>query len=131
LYIKPLLEREVVRFLAVGSATVFVDLVCYFALVNLGYNTHLSKGVSFSAGAIFAYFANSGYTFQGSKKRISNFFIFCWLYLSTLVINIVTNEMILESMDRTNISFVFAFIIATMLSTVLNFIGMKYYVFRE
>ena len=130
-YIKLLLEREVMRFLIVGSTTVLVDLVCYFVLVNLDYDTHLSKGISFSAGTVFAYFANSSYTFQGSKRSSLNFFIFCLLYLSTLVVNIVTNEIVLESMNRTNISFVFAFILATMLSAILNFIGMKYYVFQK
>jgi|GEM_PF-461043 putative flippase GtrA len=130
-YIKPFLEHEAIRFLIVGGATVFVDLVCYFVLVSLDYDTHLSKGISFSAGTIFAYFANSNYTFQGSKGNSFIFFIFCLLYLSTLVINIVTNEIVLESMGRTNISFVFAFVIATMLSAILNFIGMKYYVFQK
>ena len=130
-YIKLLLEREVMRFLIVGSATVLVDLVCYFVLINLDYDTHLSKGISFSAGTIFAYFANSNYTFQGSKGNSFIFFIFCLLYLSTLVINIVTNEIVLESMGRTDISFVFAFFLATTLSAILNFIGMKYYVFQK
>jgi putative flippase GtrA len=130
-YIKLLLEREVMRFLIVGSTTVLVDLICYFVLVNLDYDTHLSKGISFSAGTVFAYFANSSYTFQGSKRSSLNFFIFCLLYLSTLVVNIVTNEIVLESMSRTNISFVFAFILATTLSAILNFIGMKYYVFQK
>ena len=130
-YIELLLEREVMRFLIVGSTTVFVDLACYFVLINLDYDTHLSKGISFSAGTVFAYFANSGYTFRGSKKSSLIFFIFCLLYLSTLVINIVTNEIVLESMARTNISFVFAFIFATMFSAMLNFIGMKYYVFQK
>jgi len=130
-YIKLLLEREVMRFLIVGSTTVLVDLVCYFVLINLDYDTHISKGISFSAGTVFAYFANSSYTFQGSKRGSLIFFIFCLLYLSTLVINIVTNEIVLESMGRTDISFVFAFILATTLSAILNFIGMKYYVFQK
>jgi len=130
-YIKLLREREVMRFLIVGSTTVLVDLVCYFVLINLDYDTHISKGISFSAGTVFAYFANSSYTFQGSKRGSLNFFIFCLLYLSTLVINIVTNEIVLESMGRTDISFVFAFFLATTLSAILNFIGMKYYVFQK
>ena len=130
-YIKLLLEREVMRFLIVGSATVLVDLVCYFVLINLDYDTHISKGISFSAGTVFAYFANSNYTFPGSKGNSFIFFIFCLLYLSTLVINIVTNEIVLESMGRTDISFVFAFFLATTLSAILNFIGMKYYVFQK
>ena len=129
--IKLLLEREAMRFLIVGGATVLVDLACYFVLINLDYDTHLSKGISFSTGAVFAYLANSSYTFQESKRNFLKFFIFCLLYLSTLIVNIFTNETILELMDRTNISFVLAFILATVLSATLNFIGMKYYVFQK
>ncbi len=125
------LEYELFRFLIVGSTTVFVDLVCYFVLLSMGYDTHTSKGISFSVGTIFAYFANRSYTFQASKRGSLKFFIFCILYLSTLIVNIFTNEAILELMGRTNISFVLAFILATILSAILNFIGMKYYVFQK
>jgi putative flippase GtrA len=132
LIIKKLLTKyEVSRFLIVGMFTVLVDLFFYSIMFYFGFSTSLSKGVSFSTGTIFSYFANRKYTFRSSVRKVSKLLIFCLIYLSTLIINVVTNETVLELTGRTEISFLFAFILATLLSATLNFIGMRRYVFCE
>ena len=125
-----LLEYEVARFLIVGVTTVLIDLICYFTLVYMGFGTSLSKGISFSIGTVFAYFANRNYTFQSSMGGFFRFTVFTLLYLSTLVVNVVSNEIVLKLTSQINGSLMIAFLIATSLSATLNFIGMKYIVFN-
>ena len=125
-----LLEYEVARFLIVGGTTVFIDLICYFILIYIGFDTSLSKGVSFSVGTVFAYFANRNYTFQSSIGGFFRFTGFTLLYLSTLIVNVVSNEIVLKFTSHINGSLIIAFLIATSLSATLNFIGMKYIVFK-
>jgi putative flippase GtrA len=125
-----LLEYEVARFLIVGGTIVLIDLICYFILINTGFETSISKGVSFSIGAVFAYFANLKYTFQSSMGGFFRFTVFTLLYLSTLVVNVVSNEILLKLTSQINSSLIIAFLIATSLSATLNFIGMKYIVFN-
>ena len=125
-----LLEYEVARFLIVGGTTVLIDLIFYFTLIYMGFDTSLSKGISFSVGTVFAYFANRNYTFQSSMGGFFRFIVFTLLYLSTLVVNVVSNEIVLKLTIQINGSLMIAFIIATSLSATLNFTGMKYIVFK-
>ena len=124
-----LLEYEVARFLIVGGTTVLIDLICYFILIYMGFDTPLSKGVSFSVGAVFAYFANRNYTFKSAINGLFSFSVFTLLYLSTLFVNIVSNEIVLKLTIHINNALMIAFLVATSLSATLNFIGMKYMIF--
>ena len=126
-----LLEYEIVRFLIIGGITVLIDLICYFILIYTGFDTSLSKGISFSIGTIFAYFANRNYTFKSSIDGWFKFSVFMLLYLLTLAVNIVSNEIVLNLTSQISASLMIAFFIATSLSATLNFIGMKYIVFNE
>ena len=123
------LDYEVARFIIVGGTTVLIDLISYFILVYSGFDTYLSKGISFSIGTVFAYFANRKYTFQSSKTGLLRFIAFTLLYLSTLVINVVSNEIVIKLIGDDTTSLLVAFFTATALSATLNFIGMKYIVF--
>ena len=125
-----LIEYEVARFLIVGGTTVLIDLIFYFILIYMGFDTPLSKGVSFSVGTIFAYFANRNYTFQSSMGGFFRFTVFILLYLSTLAVNVVSNEIVIKLTSQINSSLMIAFLIATSLSATLNFIGMKYIIFN-
>ena len=124
-------DSEVGRFLVVGGTSVFIDFLCYSTLLILGFNIHFSKGISFSLGTVFAFFANRNYTFNNSKAGFNKFIVFVLLYLSTLLVNVLSNEIVLDLTGRIGASFVIAFLFATVLSASLNFIGMKYIVFNS
>jgi putative flippase GtrA len=130
-FLKRLLGHEFTRFLIVGSITVSIDLICYFIMVYVGLETPLAKGISFSIGTVFAYFANRSYTFQSVFGGFILFIVFVTLYLSTLSINVISNEIVLKLTNEIYGSIMIAFIIATSLSATLNFIGMKYLVFNK
>ena len=124
-----IVNYEVGRFLIIGSTTVIIDLVVYLVLLNIIFDTSISKAISFSVGAVFAYFANRSFTFKTSIKGFFRFIIFILLYLSTLFVNVVTNEIILNLISQNVFSILIAFLIATSFSAGLNFLGMKYIVF--
>ena len=125
-----LLHNQVGRFLIVGITTVLIDFVIYILLLFFDFETDLSKAVSFSGGAIFAYFANRGYTFKSKRKGLLSFTLFSVLYILTLTINVSMNELILSVFDKTKLLIIFAFVVATGLSAAINYIGMKYIIFR-
>ena len=126
-----LLGYEFARFLLVGITTVIIDLIFYFLLLNFGFEIYIAKGVSFTLGAVFAYFSNKKYTFKSSSYGAIIFLLFLVLYLLTLIINVISNEIILDLTSQSNLSLFIAFIIATSLSASLNFLGMKYIVFNS
>ncbi len=127
-----ILESETGRFLLVGSTTVLIDFVIYlFLMLVLGLETEVSKGIGFSSGALFAYFANRGFTFNSSTKGFLAFSLFWVLYITTLTVNIFTNELGLSIFGEEGFGIGLSLFIATGLSALLNYFGMKYVVFRS
>ena len=124
-------DYQIIRFLIVGSLTVAIDLLFYFLLLYFNIDTYISKSISFSLGAVFAFYANKSFTFSNSKAGLIKFVIFIILYLCTLFINVISNESVLDLIGHTNPSLVLAFIFATILSATINFLGMKYIVFKD
>ena len=122
-------NSQLTRFLFVGGTTVLIDFISYSLLVFLGNNTQISKGFGFLIGTIFAYFANRKITFRSSYSGVLRFVTFSLLYISTLIVNVVTNEAVLYILTFTKMSYLLAFLTATTLSATLNFLGMKYIVF--
>jgi len=128
-----ILDYEFGRFLLVGASTVFIDLVFYLTFLYAGFDTYVSKGISFSIGTIFAYFANQNFTFKSAKTGAVRFIVFTLLYLSTLLINVISNEFVLSStafIINLKVSIMVSFLVATSISASLNFLGMKYMVFK-
>lgn len=123
---EPLFKRQLLRFLLVGSTTVLIDFLVYTILINI-LPIPASKIVSFLSGTVFAYFANKLWTFEKvgiSHKELVSFFI---LYGITLFINVSINQAVLHFLPD---AILIAFLAATGTSTVLNFIGQKWWVFR-
>jgi len=124
-------KRQVVRFIIVGITTVLVDFAVYLLLLAIDFETSLAKALSFCSGAIFAYFANRGYTFQSKSKGALGFILFSLLYISTLMINVGVNELVLDTLSMMHLHIIIAFLTATSLSATINYFGMKYIIFKK
>jgi putative flippase GtrA len=124
-------NSEFSRFIIVGITTVLIDLLTYIMLVFFGLSTFFSKGISFSSGTLFAYFANKSYTFKFTGSGSVRFFLFTTLYTSTLILNVLSNELMINWTAAFDYSILVAFFFATFISASLNFIGMKFIVFKK
>jgi putative flippase GtrA len=119
------IKKELKRFLVAGLSAVGTDLVMYYILLN--FMPHdISKAVSFLLGTVVAFVINKYWTFEKHEKSYKEMLKFGILYSLTLGTNVMTNKMILE---YTSLVFL-AFLVATGVSTVLNFIGQKWWVFK-
>lgn len=117
------------RFLIVGSTTVVVDFASYSGCLALGLAIDPAKAVGFIIGTLFAYLANRHWTFEATALpgRLAPFLV---LYLSTLVANVAVNAVVVRGLGEGSIAIGIAFVIATGVSASLNFLGMKFIVFR-
>lgn len=125
-----MIRRELAVFLLVGGSTVLIDYASYEVLGRvLAVPVDLSKAVGFLLGTVYAFFANRTWTFghQGSARQSA--WKFALLYATTLGANVGVNAALLYpawcALPRS-----WAFIGATGVSATLNFLGMKYLVFR-
>lgn len=121
------IKKEIFRFIVVGSGAVLTDTLVYFLLINF-LPFSISKTISFLSGTLVAYIFNKYWTFEVKKKSYSEMMRFLALYLSTLVANVAMNKGVLLI---TNELAILAFLVATGTSTILNFLGQKFWVFRD
>jgi putative flippase GtrA len=118
-------KKELKRFLLAGLSAVGTDSVAYYVLLNF-LSLDIAKAISFLCGTIVAFIINKFWTFEKHEKSYKEVITFILLYSATLGANVLTNMFVLE---KTNLVFL-AFLVATGVSTVLNFIGQKWWVFR-
>lgn len=127
-----MIKREISRFLVVGSMTVMTDYLIYRALQWADLITiDLSKAIGFIAGTLFAYFANRFWTFNQVQSVLCSPLRFAQLYGLTLVVNVAANSAFLIILAGFLQTIEIAFVLATGISAILNFLGMKYYVFKN
>jgi len=120
-----LIKKQLLRFLVAGLSAVGTDLIVYYLLINL-LETNIAKGTSFLMGTVVAFLINKYWTFDKQEKSYNEMMKFGVLYGVTFSANILTNKTILDYTQLVTI----AFIMATGVSTVLNFIGQKWWVFK-
>ncbi len=120
------MKKELLRFLVIGCTAVLIDLLVY-SLLSTFMVSYIAKTISFLAGSLASYFFNKFWTFEAGENKNKDWIKFSILYLSTLCVNVLINAVVLK---YTNI-YILAFLFATGTSTVLNFIGMKWWVFKK
>lgn len=118
---------QVNRFILVGCGAVILDFIVYL-LFSTQINTSASKFISFISGSGFAYLLNKYWTFSKPRNSVIEIIKFSTLYGSTLIVNVFTNQ---YCINEISLSKLFSFLIATSLSTVINFIGQKWWVFKK
>lgn len=121
------IRLQLVRFIVSGCFAVLTDYAVYISLYkDIGHSP--AKLASFMAGTGVAYFLNKFWTFAAGKTPNSDIWKFAVLYMSTLIANVMTNKAIL----LLNFEFVgLAFMAGTAVSTIVNFWGMRLWVFRK
>ncbi len=120
------------KFLAVGMIAVCLDWGIFLALINFfGVGVVLSKSLSYIIGTIFAFIANGKLVFQSYLAPV-NFLKHLALYTFSLLANTL-----FFAFSKLNFSFDSltilgaALLTATFVSTVINFVGMRFWVFKN
>lgn len=126
-----MIRKEASIFIVVGLLTVVIDFLVYRGIVwGLLDDVNLAKAIGFLAGTIFSFFANKLWTFGHKDHAQGSVWRFAPLYGLTLLVNIYVNALVLSILSGPEKAILVAFITATVLSAFINFIGMKYFVFR-
>ncbi|MBX9666952.1 MAG: GtrA family protein [Candidatus Obscuribacterales bacterium] len=125
---------ELKRFLVAGGSAVACDTTVYWLLFAV-LPPSVAKAISFIAGTIVAYILNKFWTFKKPKRSNSEVVKFICLYLTTLGANVAVNRLVLDSSELLGSTLQqyttqIAFFAATGTSTVLNYLGQKFWVFK-
>jgi putative flippase GtrA len=120
-------KKQAFRFIIVGLLSVCVDTIIYFLTKSI-VSPSLAKGISFVSGTLVAYLLNKQWTFEEDRHHTVKVIKFVSLYTFTLFANISVNRLGLHLYPG---AYILSFIAATGTSTVLNFIGQKWWVFKK
>ena len=119
---------EIYKFIIIGVIAVSIDAFVYYLLGNFEFFSYeISKRISFICGAAFAFFFNRSYVFQIKHKNISQILGFSILYLISFLCNAFSHDFILNKLSIPTVAFIFA----TAVSTVINYLGQKFIIFRK
>ncbi len=124
-----MIQKQIGIFLIVGSLTVAIDYGFYIMLISL-LDIDLAKAAGFIIGTVFAYLANRLWTFNRPAVKADSILRFILLYALTLGINVFVNSVLNRIFIDLEYIRQFAFLAATGISATLNFIGMKFFVFK-
>lgn len=128
-----MLNRELGLFILNGIISVMLAFVVYWMLVfDAGLDISVSTGAAYVVGMSYGFFANKALSFQDRGRITATKVIrYVLLYLFTLVLNISINVTVLETFRLGDFAVFIAFMVAVSISTVLNFLGLKYLVFAS
>lgn len=120
---------EMIRFTTVGIFAVAIDFIVYFVLIFFfPHLTIFSKALSYICGNIVSFVGNRQFVFYASENHpLKQILPFTLLYGSTLIINNVINEWILNLYGIK----LLAWFIATAVAVSINFLGLKFIVFKK
>lgn len=111
-----------------GVTCVLIDLAAYSALAALAVPTGAAKAAGYLAGMAFGFFLNKRWTFRSTRRSASEPALYVSLYTLTLGVNVLANAAVLSLLGPDWRGT--AFVLATGLTTVLNFLGLKLVAFR-
>ena len=133
--ISPDEKRYLLRFLAAGGLSVATDLGVFLLLnKHLGWAYPLAKGLSYAAGMVLGFGLNKWWTFGSHRRSAAEPLTYAVLYGLTLGVNVLVYGWTLKlflGLGQVELSGAAAFLAATGLTTVLNYLGLRLVTFRR
>jgi putative flippase GtrA len=117
-----------------GFSAVGTDLATYCLLLGpIGPSP--AKAVSFLSACCVAYLLNKFWTFKAKSHSWSEMTRFIGLYTGTFLTNVAVNKLVIVLMPEISSTFPYTYqvgwLMATAVSTIINYFGQKFWVFRK
>lgn len=118
--------EEILKFLVGGGSAVIIDAIMYMILKQQ-IDLSIAKALSYISGAAVGFIINKLWTFGSKQSWGSEVIKYISLYAFSAVANTLVNRGVLYLTQGT----LLAFLCATGLSTIINFLGQKFIVFKK
>ena len=122
-----LFYRQFVSYSMIGIISLLIDIIVYVLLSDFFLiSKSLSKIISFILASINSFLGNKIFTFKLKSYNFREPMKFILLYSVSLIANSSTHDFFLNVFDG-----FLPFIIATIVSVIINFSGQKLWVFKN
>ena len=143
---------QLTKFAIVGFLSFALDFLIYYTLSGpFGWPTIISRSISAVCSTVFNYYLNTTCTWGQSQKNRALFTKYMLLYVISGTTNVLFNELFLRILPDTEIIISLrnnamntinslsgfklhkfgAFVLATLIGMVVNFLGQKLWLFKE
>ena len=124
-----MISKQFIKFICVGVACTVINYFSFFLLLNFFYtNFFLASASGYLIGLLFGYFFNRVWTFQADE----DFLIQKIKYLSTYIFSLIIGLLALNVLvKKLNLEPEIANIYVILVTTILNFLGTKVWVFKK
>lgn len=126
-FIKKLFRNKLLRFLIVGGCSTLIDFAIYM-LLSLWIQISAAKTISMLAASVFSYAVNKSFTFQDKNKTNAGYLLrFYIVFAANLLANVAVNYVCFGMTGDK----IIAFVLATLAGMTVNYIGLKFFVFKQ
>ncbi len=119
--------KQFFSFFSIGIISFIIDFIFYnIFFYTFKIDVNLSKALSYVMGFLNSYFLNKKITFKSKAKGFREPIAFSFLYLSSMIVNYFTHKYLILFFSG-----YIPFFGATSLSAIINFLGLKFLVFKN
>ena len=120
--------KKFIKFSIVGFGNLFVSLITYYILIYFSINYQIANIGGFITGSLNGYIWNKIWVFKNSKRDMGSIIKFYLTYMSTWLLSALLLYIWLEKMG---ISDKIAPVINVFITTPINYLLNKYWVFKK
>ena len=125
---KQFIKLQINRFIIIGIISTLINFTTYYILVNFANSVRISSLIGYIAGLINSYYFGKRWVFSyKNKTNINSITKFTFIYL---IGGLVMTTIITKSYNL-GIDYKISWFFGTLFSTINNFLGCKYFVFKS
>ncbi|OOR10607.1 hypothetical protein BW897_21535 [Bacillus cereus] len=117
---------RIFKFLIVGILNTGIDIVIFSLLVMGDVPILLAQSVSYCCGVANSYLLNRVWTFEQKRSQVAAFKFMCVNLLSLIVVSLILRSMY----DTLEQSLIVSKVTATLIGSLINYVGSRYWVFH-
>ncbi len=118
--------RQILRFLVVGGTAFFVDYFIYL-LTAMFFDILFAKAISFIIATVYTYLLNKLWTFNSKEFQKYEIVKLIIQYTFSMSVNTLVNKIVFIIFEIK----IIGVIAATSVCLIINYLGLKYFVFRN
>ena len=124
------ISKNFIYFLFFGVLTVSIDYFVYTFFYHNFFGNSISKSIGFLMGTLFSFYSNKKYNYKIKGNTYRYLINFLLLYSMTLFFNVFINKILILILSNNLYRIQLSFLIATVISATMNFLGMNFLVFK-
>jgi len=121
---------QFLRFSVVGLLAVALAYVLYRLLISADLGSGMAYAIAYGCALSLSFFLNRNWSFQHTGRYLSTSIRFLVIHITSYLWSILVQQLTLHMIPPQNHGYEIAFFSAIAISTAINFVGSKFFIYR-